>query len=92
MRLIKHDERVATKELLEKLRILFPEGATTNELFGTPGFYGRRTLTGRQIARLLRASGAVDHQYKGSGYWRASRWTLRSFTTSTGRLNATSDC
>lgn len=91
MRLSKHDARIATEELLEKLRY-FLEGATTNELFGTPGFYGRRTLTGRQIARLLRASGAVDHRYTGSGYWRASRWRLGSPTTPTCRLNATSDC
>lgn len=76
MRLTKHDEQVATAELLERLR-LSPQELTTTGLIGSPRFHGVRTLSRRQVARLLRASDAVKHRYVGSGCRWASRWTLK---------------
>ena len=74
MRLSKQDERIATEELLGLLRE-HPHGLKTSELVGTRRFHGMRTLKARQVARLLRATGVVDHRYDGSGYMAASRWT-----------------
>jgi len=76
MRLTKHLARMATEELIQQL-VNEPLGLTTGEFIGAPRFCGHDTFTTRQIARILRASGEVDHRYEGSGYMRASRWTLR---------------
>jgi len=74
MRLNKHTTRIATEELLGLLR-QYPQGLTTSQLIGTPRFHGMRTLTARQVARLLRATSVVHHCYDGAGYMAASRWT-----------------
>jgi hypothetical protein len=75
MRLNKELELIATDELIWLLS-LSPQGKTTTELMGTPKFHGRGTLSPRQIARLLRASSLVKHQYDGFGCRAASRWIL----------------
>jgi len=41
------------RELIEILKI-FPNGLPTKDLIGTPRFHGYRTLTSRQIHRVLR--------------------------------------
>jgi hypothetical protein len=65
MTLNKRTSALATHDLLEKIRILCPEGARTSQLVGTRSFHGHRTLSPRQVARLLRASGRVGHSYDG---------------------------
>jgi hypothetical protein len=75
MRLNKQLARIATNELLSILR-RHPEGLRTSQLVGTPWFHGHINLTPRQVARLLRASGVVDHCYEGAGAWAASVWRL----------------
>jgi len=52
MGLNRHDARVATKELVSRLRDN-PQGLRTIQLIGTPRFPGMRTLSARQVARLL---------------------------------------
>jgi len=79
MRLTQNDKRIATEELLGILR-MNPLGWTTSELVGTPRFHGHRTLTARQVARLLRATGVVHHCYDGAGCRAASRWTTGAAT------------
>jgi hypothetical protein len=75
--LTKRDAQIATEELLWLLS-LSPRGQTTRELIGTPRFHGHRTLTARQVARLLRASGFIEHCYDGYGCKAPSRWTLKA--------------
>ena len=77
MRLNKHLAQVATVELLEILR-KNPAGLRTSQLTWTWKFHGYRTLTARQVTRLLWNSGVVNHRYEGTGYMVASRWTLSS--------------
>jgi len=53
MRLNKNQAEYAARELIEILKI-FPNGLPTKDLIGTPRFHGYRTLTSRQIHRVLR--------------------------------------
>ena len=76
MKLTKYLARMATEELIQRLRTE-PQRLTTRELIGTPQFHGMRTLSPRQIAKLLRASGGVNHRYVGCGCRWASLWTIR---------------
>jgi len=80
MRLSKRDAQIATEDLRERL-LSFPQGAATSELIGMLRFHGHDSLSPRQVGRLLRASGAVDHRYEGSGYMKTSRWKLRSLNS-----------
>lgn len=66
MRLTKRDKRKAIEELISMLRN-HAHGLSTSELRGTPQFHGIRTLTNRQIIRLLRASGASKEILAGQG-------------------------
>jgi hypothetical protein len=66
----------ATAELLAILAIN-PGGVRTSELIGTPQFHGGRTLSNRQIIRLLRESGKVTESTGGQGRRTYSSWKLR---------------
>ena len=83
-RMTKRDEHLATQEMLERLRS-FPAGLRTSQLIGTRRFHGERTLTAKQVARLLRASGEADHSYEGAGYMAASWWKLKRSDTNEAR-------
>ena len=61
MRLTKDQEKQATIELLDRL-VEHPEGLTTTELIGSPGFHGKRTLKPAQLIRLLRKSGCKEYR------------------------------
>ena len=77
MRLYKaHTINEATDELLEMLRE-YPDGLPTSAMSGTQKFHGGRTLTNRQIAKLLRASGQVDEFMGGHGMRTFTIWKLR---------------
>ena len=76
MRLTKQQEYAATQELLAILT-KNPSGRTTSELCGTPRFHGAATLSHRQIARLLRATGRVEESPYGSGCKAPTLWKLR---------------
>jgi hypothetical protein len=82
MRLTKHQEEVATQELLEILR-LNPQGKSTSNLRGTPKFHGGRTLSNRQIIRLLRKTGQVKETVDGHGMYTRSWWRLNKKATTT---------
>lgn len=66
----------ATAELLSILEQT-PLGLTTSELSGTPRFHGHRTLSNRQIIRLLRESGKVVESTVGHGMRTASLWRIK---------------
>ena len=65
--------RKATEELLVILRAN-PDGMRTSELRGTPQFHGGRTLSSRQIIRLLRESGKATESTGGQGRRTYSFW------------------
>ncbi len=77
MRLDQNIAKHATAELLSILASK-PMGAPTRELIGTPRFHGERTLSSRQIHRLLSNCEQVDHDYEGTGYMASSWWKLRT--------------
>ena len=77
MKLTKHLARMATDEVVQHIRNE-PRGLTTSDLIGTSWFHGHRTLSRKQVARLLHASGEVEHRYEGCGCRWASRWTMRT--------------
>jgi hypothetical protein len=74
MRLTKEMAQQAKNELLEILAQ--HPGQTTSELSGTPQFHGARTLTNRQIIRLLRSTGKVVEFVVGYGMRTATGWRL----------------
>ena len=76
MRIYKqHTRQAATDELLEILA-KHPEGLRTSELSGTPKFHGGRTLSNRQIIRLLRDSARAKETVGGSGMRTYYVWQL----------------
>ncbi len=83
MRLTKKDEARATGELLALIGK--HPGIRTSELSGTPAFHGMRTLTGRQIIRLLRASGRAVQRLEGSGPRTWFTWRLKELREKGGR-------
>ena len=86
MRLTKKMEEVATAELLEILR-RYP-ARTTSDLSNTPKFHGERTLSNRQIIRLLNVSGKAQSTLSGYGNRTYFVWTLKPNDTD-GRADAT---
>jgi hypothetical protein len=81
MRLSKKQAVIATQELLSILA-QHPDGMRTSQLSGTPKFHGARTLSNRQITRLLSACEEVEHSYDGLGYMAASWWKLKQVVKS----------
>ncbi len=75
MRLTKREAHKAKAELMELLK-KNPFGLRTSPMQGTRKFHGARTLSLRQIARLLREIPGVEHDYEGYGYMAASWWRL----------------
>jgi hypothetical protein len=82
MRLTKRQAEIATQELLEILRHN-PQGKSTSDLSGTPKFHGGRTLSNRQIIRLLRKTGQVSESVDGHGMYTRSWWRLNKKATAT---------
>src|SRR5260370_14315710 len=81
IRLNMQQAEAAAHELIEILTAN-PAGMRTSALRGTPKFHGGRTLTNRQIIRLLRASPEfASHELQesvgGQGMYTYSWWTLR---------------
>jgi hypothetical protein len=76
MRLTNELATVATVELISRLRSE-PQGLTTRELVGSPRFHGARTLSHKQIIRLLRASGQVREGIFGGGCRSCLLWKIR---------------
>jgi len=87
MRLTKKMSEVATAELLEILTRYSP-GVSTSDLSSTPKFHGERTLSNRQIIRLLNASGRAQSTLSGYGSRTYYVWTLKP-TDSDGEMVAT---
>jgi hypothetical protein len=75
-RMTKAQEKQATEELLEILAN-YPNGVPTSALIGTKKFHGQRTLSSRQIIRLLRASGLVNEALAVFGKYSRIWWTLK---------------
>jgi len=67
---------MATEELLHILAVNGP--TATRDLSGTPMFHGSRTLSNRQICRLLRESGKVQMEYGGQGKFTYCIWRLKA--------------
>lgn len=78
-RLTAEHKDVATKELLEILKA-HPDGISTRDLSGTPSFHGKRTLTNRQIIRLLKAGGQAKATWGGLGNRMYYVWKLKGAT------------
>jgi hypothetical protein len=79
MRLNKQLEVRATSALLAMLandRQRGGHGLRTSEMCGTPVFHGERTLSSKQIARLLRKTGKVAAKLNGSPRFSYNLWTL----------------
>ena len=76
MRLTKEEAAKATAEILSMLKE-HPEGLPTRDLIGTPRFHGMRTLTSRQIHRLLKQQPTIIRSFEGSGNWAASWWQMK---------------
>lgn len=68
--------RKATEELLHILAVVGP--SKTKALSGTPMFHGHRTLSNRQICRLLRESGKAEMEYGGLGKFTYGIWRLKA--------------
>jgi hypothetical protein len=68
--------RKATEELLHILADNGP--CRTRDLSGTPVFHGHRTLSSRQICRLLRESGKAEMEYGGQGKFTYGIWRLKA--------------
>ena len=77
MRLTKQDAIEATVELLAMLPDSTRRCPRTSDLIGTKKFHGTRTLTARQIIRLLRASGRAVEHLNGAGRRTWFTWTLK---------------
>lgn len=78
MRLDEHETAKATAELLGLLAGTSRfHNVATKDLIGTPRFHGERTLTTRQVAKLLRASGRVGEATYQYGIYQQTRWWLR---------------
>lgn len=77
IRLVGKLREEATAELLEVLAHN-PLGLSTSELCGTQKFHGVRTLSNRQIIRLLRESGAAVEYKGGQGARTFSYWKRTS--------------
>jgi hypothetical protein len=78
IRLYRKDYRErATKELLGILKD-HPEGMSAKELRGTPLFHGGRTLSSRQVARLLRESNQVREYLGGQGMYTFTLYKLKT--------------
>ena len=75
MRLSKKQAEDATKELLSLIAAA-RYGRRTSELIGTARFHGARTLSNRQVARLLRATGKTRETVDGHGMRTATRWYI----------------
>lgn len=79
MRLSQKDADTATYELLEILTNS-EDGKLTSELVGTKKFHGTRTLTPKQIVKLLRGYPTfafVSEEFEGSGYKAPIRWRMK---------------
>jgi hypothetical protein len=76
MRLNKSQAEYAARELIEILKN-FPNGLPSKDLIGTPRFHGYRTLTSRQIHRVLRNHPKVELIQINYGYVIQSRWQLK---------------
>ena len=71
-----HTREEATEELLD---ILATKGPTrTSDLRGTDKFHGTRTLSNRQITRLLRDSGKCWESAGGAGMRTFTVWHLKA--------------
>ncbi len=75
MRLSKEQEIRASNELLAMLASN-RRGLRTSEMCGTPAFHGARTLSLRQVARLLRKSGKTVAILSGSPWFSYHVWKL----------------
>ena len=71
-----HTRRKATEELLNILAVNGP--TRTKYLRGTRMFHGGRTLSNRQICRLLRESGKAEMEYGGQGKFTYGIWRLKA--------------
>jgi|ERR1700675_278068 len=81
MRLTREQEVRVINELLAMLasnRQSGGDGLRTSEMQGTRAFHGGRTLSLRQIARLLRKSGKAVAELSGSERYSYNQWTLTS--------------
>jgi hypothetical protein len=70
-----HIREKATAELLSILETRGP--LTTSGLRGTPQFRGTRTLSNRQIIRLLRESAKAEMEYGGNQRFSYGIWRLK---------------
>jgi hypothetical protein len=76
-RLVNKDtRRQATEELLQILAVNGP--TRTSDLSGTRKFHGMRTLSNRQICRLLRESGKAEMEYGGQWKFTYGIWRLKA--------------
>jgi hypothetical protein len=77
MRLTKEQEQRATDELIGLLTTAGANGLATREMVGTKSFHGARTLTHKQIARLLRKTGRTSERVGGQGSRTFTIWRLK---------------
>ena len=77
MRLTERQEKEATEELLSMLEQC-PAGLSTSDMRGTDRFHGVRTLSNRQISRLLRRTNRTAEQVGGFGIRTYTIWRLRA--------------
>jgi hypothetical protein len=70
-----HTREKATASLLKVLEEVGP--LSTSELSGIPPFHGTRTLSNRQIIRLLRESGKAEMEYGGNQRFSYGIWRLK---------------
>ena len=75
MRLNPIEAAKAKAELVEILRS-FPAGLRTSQLMGTPRFHGMRTLSLRQVRKLLEEIPGLAKSYHGAGARTWCEWRL----------------
>jgi hypothetical protein len=77
MRLTSDRQIIAREELLARLKST-PNGLSTNQLRGTNHFHGEKTLSAKQVVRLLRRTGQAEEYCSGAG---VRAFTLWKFST-----------
>ncbi len=76
MRLSKQQEVLYVMDVVEILTEISP-GLPTKDLLGTKHFHGSRTLTSKQVHRILGRQTNIERTWRGSGYYGSSWWKLK---------------
>jgi hypothetical protein len=76
MRFTKKEESFYVADVIEILTS-YTAGLPTKDLLGTKHFHGSKTLTSKQVHRILNKQPEIERSWQGSGYYGSSWWKLK---------------